>query len=151
VDASWGRFELVTAGRSFHWFDHAAMFQRLPLVSDQLALLGERTGESDAQAAVLRVALEVLGEEPRGRRRDRYADVLASSPYADVELIEVEVERSWTADSLIGLAYSTSVASPHRLGDRREEFERRVRAEFGEGGHRERVRVSALLGRRRDQ
>jgi SAM-dependent methyltransferase len=151
VDASWGRFDLVTAGRSFHWFDHAAMFERLPLVSDRLALLGERTGVTDAQTAVLEVALDVLGEERPHPARDRYADVLAASPYPDVELIEVDAERTWTAESLIGLAYSTSVASPDRLGDRSEEFERRVRSRFGDGAYRERVRVSALLGRRRDQ
>ena len=27
VDASWGRFDLVTAGRSFHWFDAEVMLR----------------------------------------------------------------------------------------------------------------------------
>ena len=59
--------------------------------------------------------------------------------------------RTWTAESLIGLAYSTSVASPERLGASREEFERRVRATFGDAEYHDRVSVSAVLGRRGDQ
>src|SRR5262249_19420017 len=83
ADASRGRLCLVTAGRSFHWFDHAVMFDRLPHVTDQLALLGERTGRSDAQSAVLALARDLLGEDLPGKQRDRYADVLESSPYRD--------------------------------------------------------------------
>ena len=73
VDASWGRFDLVTAGRSFHWFDADVMFARLPLVTDQLALLGDSITQSDAQSRVLAIATELLGEEPPKPRRRFYA------------------------------------------------------------------------------
>jgi SAM-dependent methyltransferase len=99
VDATWGRFALVTAGRSFHWFD----------------------------------------------------ELLATSPFSQVEEIEVTAERTWTAESLIGLAYSTSAASPERLGAEQGEFERRVRATFGDAEYHERVSVGAVLGRRGDE
>ena len=151
VDASWGSFDLVTAGRSFHWFDQELMFERLPLVTDKLALVGDSILQSEAQSLALDVAADVLGEERPGRGRPWYADLLASSPFSDVETIEVEVERAWTADSLIGLAYSTSFASPARLGDRRLEFERRLRERIGDRELRERTTSSAVLGRRRDQ
>ncbi len=151
VDASWGRFDLVTAGRSFHWFDAAVMFERLPLVTDQLALLGDSITQSDAQSLVLAIASQLLGEEPPKPRRRFYRELLASSPFSNVEEIEVIAERTWTADSLIGLAYSTSVASPERLGARQEAFERRVRETFGDTEHHDRVSVSAVLGRRSDQ
>src|SRR4029079_16387103 len=131
VDASWGRFDLVTAGRSFHWFDADVMFARLPLVTDELALLGDSITQSDAQSRVLAIATELLGEEPPKPRRRFYRELLAASPFSEVEEIDVVVERTWTADSLIGLAYSTSVASLERLRDRQEEFEHRVRASFG--------------------
>lgn len=150
VDASWGRFDLVTAGRSFHWFDADVMFARLPLVTDQLALLGDSITESNAQSRVLAIATELLGEEPPKPRRRFYRELLAASPFSEVEEIDVVVERTWTADSLIGLAYSTSVASPERLRDRQEEFEHRVRASFGDAEYRDRVSVSAVLGRRGD-
>ena len=148
VDASWGRFDLVTAGRSFHWFDAETMFAQLPLVTDQLALLGDSITQSDAQSRVVTIATELMGEEPPRPPRKWYRDVLAASPFSDVEQIDAIAERTWTAESLIGLAYSTSVASPERLGSKRVEFERRVRAAFGDAEYHDRVSVSALLGRR---
>jgi len=151
VDASWGPFDLVTAGRSFHWFDADVMFERLPLVTDQLALLGDSITQSNAQSRVLAIATELLGEEPPKPRRRFYRELLASSPFSEVEEIDVITERTWTAESLIGLAYSTSVASPERLGAQQEEFERRVRATFGDAELHDRVSVSAVLGRRGDQ
>jgi SAM-dependent methyltransferase len=150
VDPSWGRFDLATAGRSFHWFDAELMFARLPLVTSQLALLGDSITQSDAQSRVLAIATELLGEEPPRRPARRYRELLAASPFSDVEEIDVVAERTWTADSLIGLAYSTSVASPARLGAQQDEFERRVRKTFGDAEYRDRVSVSAVLGRRRD-
>jgi len=150
VDASWGRFDLVTAGRSFHWFDAEVMFTQLPLVTDQLALLGDSVTQSDAQSRVLAIATELLGEEPVKRPHKRYRELLADSPFSEVEQIDVVAERTWTVESLIGLAYSTSVASPERLGEKRAEFERRVREAFSEQEYFDRVSVSAVLGRRRD-
>jgi SAM-dependent methyltransferase len=149
IDPSWGRFELATAGRSFHWFDAAVMFERLPLVTDQLALLGDSITQSAAQSQVLAIASELLGEEQPKPGRRWYRELLAASPFSQVEEIEVTAERTWTADSLIGLAYSTSVASPARLGAKRAEFERRVRETFGDAVHHDRVSVSAVLGARR--
>jgi SAM-dependent methyltransferase len=151
VDASWGPFDLVTAGRSFHWFDAAVMFERLPLVTDQLALLGDSITQSAAQSRVLAIATELLGDDPPKPRRRFYRELLEASPFSNVEEIDVIAERTWTADSLIGLAYSTSVASPERLGAQQEAFERRVRETFGDAGYRDRVSVSAVLGRRGDQ
>ena len=63
VDDSWGRFDLVTAGRSFHWFDADVMFARLPRVTDQLALIGDSITQSDAQSRVLAIAAELIGVE----------------------------------------------------------------------------------------
>lgn len=147
VDASWGRFDLVTAGRSFHWFDAEVMFAVLPLLTDQLALLGDSITQSDAQSRVVAIATELLDDEPPTPPRKRYRELLNGSPFSDVEEIDVETERTWTAESLIGLAYSTSVASTERLGAKRAEFERRVREAFGGAEFHDRVSVSAVLGR----
>jgi SAM-dependent methyltransferase len=151
VDPSWGRFDLVTAGRSFHWFDAEVMYARLPLLTNQLALLGDSITQSAAAARVLAIATDLLGEEAPKRPERRYRELLADSPFPEVEEIDVDVERVWTAESLIGLAYSTSVASPDRLGEKRAEFERRVRATFNAPEYQDRVTVSAVLGRSRDQ
>ena len=150
VDASWGRFDLVTAGRSFHWFDAEVMFAVLPLLTDQLALLGDSITQSDAQSRVVAIATELLGEEPPRPPRKRYREVLAGLAVLGCGGDRCGDRANWTAESLIGLAYSTSVASPERLGAKRAEFERRVREAFGGAEFHDRVSVSAVLGRRGD-
>jgi SAM-dependent methyltransferase len=147
VDESWGPFQLATAGRSFHWFDAPRVLDSLTAVTDVLALVGDRMQQSEAQTRVLEIAAELI-EEPRPERsRVRYADILRSSPFSKIAVLSVETERSWTPDELIGMAYSTAVASPERLGERRTEFEERVRQEL-EPGYYEHVTVHAVVGRR---
>ena len=60
--------------------------------------------------------------------------------------LSVEIVRTWTRDDLAGWAFSTSFASPERLGARRDEFERELRARLAPR-YEERVTVVALLGR----
>ena len=143
IDAPWGAFDLVTAGRSFHWFDEAVVMPRLAEVTPALALLGDHG--SGAQGTAVAIARELLGDEPVDRRW-RFRERLERSPFSQVTQLSVEVERSWTHDDLLRLAYSTSIASVERLGDLREEFERRVRAELPAVSH-DRVSVDALVGR----
>jgi SAM-dependent methyltransferase len=144
IDASWGPFDLVTAGRSFHWFDEAVVMPRLAKVTPALALLGDHG--AGAQGKAVAIARELLGDEPK-ERRWRFVELLERSPFSQVTQLSVDVERTWTHDDLLRLAYSTSVASVERLGDRREEFERRVRTELPPVS-RDRVSVDALVGRR---
>jgi SAM-dependent methyltransferase len=145
VDASWGSFDLVTAGRSFHWFDEAVVMPRLAELTPALALLGDHG--LGAQGKAVTIAREVLGDEPI-ERRWRFRELLERSPFSDVTQLSVEVDRTWTHEDLLRLAYSTSAASLERLGDRRDEFERRVRAELPAVSH-DRISVDALVGRRR--
>lgn len=144
VDATWGSFDLVTAGRSFHWFDETVVMPHLAEITPALAVLGDHG--LGAQRQVVAIAREVLGEEPL-QRRWRFRELLDRSPFSDVTELSVEVERTWTHDDLLRLAYSTSAASVEKLGDRREEFERRVRSELPPVSH-DRSSVDALVGRR---
>jgi SAM-dependent methyltransferase len=154
VDESWGQFRLATAGRSFHWFDSAVVLARLETVTSALALVGDDIRDSGAQALTLAIAVELIGESPfrqrhaRRRHHARYTELLRSSAFSAVEVISVEVERTWTPDQLIGLAYSTAVASPERLGGKMPTFEQRVREELAQT-RRERVTVDAVIGRLR--
>jgi SAM-dependent methyltransferase len=147
LDESWGRFDLVTIGRALHWLGGAPFLDRLSPLTGQVALLGDKIEDSRAVTTVLEVAQRIAGERPTPPgRRVRYAEALAGSAFDDVEDLSVVEERVWTKDSLVGLAYSTSYASRERLGDRREEFERALRAAL-EPRYVERVNVDALLGR----
>jgi SAM-dependent methyltransferase len=146
VDESWGRFRLATSGRAFHWFDAPLVLANLARVTPAVALCGDHIGDSGAQSLALSLALELVAAPPLERPRFRYADILGASAFSDVETITAEVERMWTPDELIGFVYSTSSASPERLGDRRGAFEQLVRERLG-GTRRDRVRVDAVLGR----
>lgn len=151
VDESWGAYRLATIGRAFHWMDGPVVLERLARVTRQVALCADAPEHSEAQLALLEIARELLGERPAQKQPTvRYAEALAASPFADVVELTVEVERTWTIDQLIGLAYSTSYASPTRVGERREEFEATLRARL-KPFYRERIPVDAVLGRRGDE
>ena len=144
VDASWGSFPLVTAGRAFHWFDAPLVLERLAAITPAVALVADDRAE--AETLVLKIASELIQAPPIERPTFRYADILASSPFSQVETLSVEVERTWTPDELIGMAYSTSTASRARLGSLSREFEQRVRCEL-KPQYYEQVNFDAVIGR----
>jgi ubiquinone/menaquinone biosynthesis C-methylase UbiE len=147
VDERFGLFRLATVGRAMHWFDTDRVLDNLSRITPMVALCADDSKDSEAQSLVLALAAE-LAEKPLPRGpAPRYTDILSASPFSRVETISVEVERTWTADELIGFAYSTSMASPERLGERRAEFELRVREKIRRE-YRERVGVDAVIGRR---
>jgi SAM-dependent methyltransferase len=148
VDESWGTFRLTTVGAALHRFDSALVLERLAAITPTVALFGEMLEQSEALSTLLAVARELLGEPPRTQDRVvRFEEALAASPFSAVEMLSVEVERIWTPEQVIGLAYSTSFASLERVGDRRAEFERELRSRL-KARYVERVSVDAVLGRR---
>ena len=128
----------------------------IAITPEPVPMSATRAGRSPSRASAAStsfsvVARELLGPRPAFEQPTvRYRDALRGSPFSDVVELHVFDERTWTPDALIGLAYSTSFASLARLGDRREEFERRLRARL-KPRYTERVQVDALLGRRRDE
>ncbi len=147
VDAAWGTFTLATIGRALHWFDGERVLATLAGMTPAVALLGESIDQSEALSTVLEVSRELLGERPPMRAPGvRYEVALADSAFSDVVELWAVTERTWTVDQLIGFAYSTSFASPLRVGERRDEFEAALRARL-RPRYRERLRVSAVLGR----
>lgn len=144
VDASWGSFRLVTAGKAFHRFETQLVLARLAAITPALALVADEISSSEAHT--LRIAAELIDDPPRHVHPPRYAELLSSSAFSEVEVISVAAERTWTHDELIGWAYSTAAASPERLGTRAADFERRVRRELALS-YSERVAVDAVIGR----
>jgi len=148
LDSDFGEFDLVTIGRALHWLGGAPYLDRLAPLTGQVALLGDRIARSEALSIVLELAEEMTGGRPKAPGwLVSYDDALARSAFSDVTNLSVEAERTWTKDSLVGWAFSTSFASSERLGARRAEFEHELRARL-EPRYVERVLVEALLGRR---
>jgi SAM-dependent methyltransferase len=147
VDESWGTFRLATAGRAIHWFVAPLVLDNLSRITPAVALCADHTRESAAQTLAQAIAAELIDEPPIERPKTHYAELLRASPFADVDVISVVVERTWTPDQLIGFVYPTSTASPERLGERRALFEQRVR-ERAADFYREQVTFDAVVGRR---
>lgn len=133
--------DLVTICRAFHWLDQAAVLARLDtqVVPDgAVAIFADTslwTADIDWAHAVRTVVQEFLGEQRRAgttgtfNHHDRpYSEIMAESPFDQVEEVRVPIHRTWSADAVMGYLYSTSFAAPALFGDRLDEFDAAARA-----------------------
>lgn len=60
--------------------------------------------------------------------KERQAEVIAGSPCRDLETHLLADRRRWDADGIVGDYASTTFCSPAALGERRQPFERELRA-----------------------
>lgn len=164
MPAGIGPFRLVTMGRSFHWMDREATLaalDRLVTAGGALALFGEdypRTAENRWRSVLHEVSVEFGADAERHRAERRAPDyrshesVLLRSAFSRLERVGVVVERTIGADDIVGLAFSLSVSSPEKLGERAPEFERALRAALAALSPDDRftqlVEMSALIARR---
>jgi ubiquinone/menaquinone biosynthesis C-methylase UbiE len=127
-----GPFKLVTMGRSFHWMDRAAtlaMLDRIVTPDGGVALFHDAhppVEENDWFKTMRDVGDRFFRNAPhlkerRGGHR-RYETFLYASAFTQLDGLSVTTRQALTADDIIGRAFSTSVCSPQRLGDRQEEF-----------------------------
>ncbi|WP_431911002.1 class I SAM-dependent methyltransferase [Nonomuraea jabiensis] len=130
-------FGHIVMGRSFHWMDRRAVLAELDELlppGGVVALLGpgrqpveepwEPTmrrvrEEFDANTFTATNSFQASGEHPH--------DVLATSPFSDVESTMYEHRLTYDVDAVVGLQLSYSYSSPARLGDRLEAFKEAAR------------------------
>jgi SAM-dependent methyltransferase len=164
---SLGRFRTALMGSSFHWMtEKDRVLQDLSAMIDEadgsVAFVGgQRVSAPDALKAARKMVHEILecyladvppGPHPNGRH-DPFEEILARSSFPRVETLEYvyKVPVRPTVASLVGAEYTISHVLT-RLGNRREAFEREVRAELGNldaiGEIWETRRDEALIGRR---
>ncbi|MFZ1886998.1 MAG: class I SAM-dependent methyltransferase [Candidatus Binataceae bacterium] len=143
-----GAFRMATMGRSFHWMDRDATLAALDTIIEPggaIALLGERL--LDAPENGWRAAWEIVSQKyaaPRAHRRhwtnpawERHETVVLRSPFSVTDRVAVTGKRISSLEELIGRAYSMSSTSIAFLGERRQAFERELRAallEFSPAG-----------------
>lgn len=164
-----GIFRLVTMGNSFHWMDQTANLAKLNEMVEPgggLVIAGIRAGGSFIeategwQAAVGAVLKKWQGESRRAgsstyqRPTERFEQILARSPFSQVERFEINDTRILTIAEVIGLLYSTSYASKAVLGDKQAGFEKEVCETLRQldptGNFTELINIEIILARRSD-
>jgi ubiquinone/menaquinone biosynthesis C-methylase UbiE len=159
-----GPFKLVAMGRSFHWMDRAATLEIL----DRLIVPGGAvTLMHDAHTKTVennwRRVLHDIGKE-FGRERafhvaaredadfQSHESVLLNSVFSHLERVSVFVRVKRTADDIVGLAFSLSTSAPQKLGERKSEFEKKLRAALSalspDGNFIEIAEMTALIATR---
>jgi SAM-dependent methyltransferase len=145
LDAPPASFDLITIGNAFHRLPRdtvAALCYRWLRPGGYLAMPGGGGPEENPSGADpapwQRVLHDVLlrwrppGRIPAGYERDRAErpdpSVLSDAGFGYLGKREFTVAYTWTADSLIGYAYSMSVLSQAALGDSAAAFEADLRA-----------------------
>jgi len=159
-----GPFRAVVMGRAFHWMDRAAtlaLLDRLILPGGALVLFGDE--HPDTAENLWRKALDAVAakygaeEEPHRRARHdpayrNHESILLDSAFAVLESAGVIVERTLTADDIVGFAWSLSVTAPGKLGERAPAFEADLREALAalspSGRFREIAELRALIARR---
>ncbi|MFI5781232.1 class I SAM-dependent methyltransferase [Nocardia sp. NPDC051570] len=130
-----GHFRLVTMGRSFHWMDREQVLIALDeMVDDNGALVIANDSclirpTTTWQQTIEEVQRHFLppdqqhGPTPTADPRQTHEQVLANSPFRQVNRQVYEFLRPWTIEQAIGYLYSTSLPLHRLLGDRQAAFE----------------------------
>jgi SAM-dependent methyltransferase len=140
---SFGKFRMVTMGRSFHWMDRDATLRALDALIEPggaIVLFDER-GHRSAQNAWKPIWDRVVGkysppdEWSAHLHRlspdwEQHEIVLARSAFNRLDTLTHRHTRSTTLDEFIGRVYSMSTSSIEKMGEKRAAFEAEFRTEM---------------------
>ena len=135
-----GRFKLVTIGTAFHWMDRKNTLDELfELISGDGGIAiawNDSIWSGNAhkwQTEVREIIRKYLGEERRAGSGTynvvpiKHEEFIAESSFKKMETWNHHRVRSVTLDELIGNLYSTSMANPFVLGEKKDAFESELR------------------------
>lgn len=140
VSEELGRFKLAIMGSSFHWMGREKTLENLYDMLDDgggIVIVGASslwTKANEWQALAKKVIQKWLGEERKAGRGvfqqpgSRHEQIVMQSRFQRMETWKHPYTETKDLDSVIGELYSTSFANPNLLGDRKEEFEKDLRA-----------------------
>ncbi len=158
IAPEWGRFQLVTMGRSFHWMDRADTLRRLEALvapNGAVALFHDTHPELPENAwwPGYRALLREHETEPSVHRRPgwvRHEAVLLDSAFSQLETHAVIERRRTSVASLITRAFSMSSIALARAAGGAGTLEREIEtllAPYGQDGYvTEIVATEATLG-----
>jgi len=164
LPADLDRQHLVTMGRSFHWMDRSEtlkVLDRLLLPGGAIALF-EDEHPPTAENFWLRKLAEVgknYGMQDAGHQAAlvkgeyrTHVSYLFDSAFSHFERVGVYVRRPITADEIVGRAFSLSMLSRERLGERADQFEKDLRAALAalspDGRFKEIAELAAIVAKR---
>jgi SAM-dependent methyltransferase len=163
LSSAWGRFRLVTMGRSFHWMDREDTLRRLDgmiepggavaLFDSDVLDLPENAWAAAYRAVVRRYAsADTTHVRHVGPEWVRHEAFLLDSAFNVLERVSVIERRTVSVEQLVDRALSRSSTAPDRLGEAAprlaEEIEAVMLPLATDGMLPEVVATSALLGRR---
>lgn len=134
LEPSFGIFQAVAIGRAFHWMDRSATLRTLNgLIAPcgGIALFDDahlETPENAWRKDFMRV-IEAYGGDDADRILRKGSEWLAhetflmDSAFAHLERVGVITRSRIPVARLLDRAFSLSITSPHRLGDRVERFQ----------------------------
>ncbi|WP_433660597.1 class I SAM-dependent methyltransferase [Nocardia sp. CA-128927] len=136
LPGAFGRFRVVTMGRSFHWMDRETVLGVLGdmvegglVIANDSCLVRPNTGWQRVIEEVQRRFLPVDREDGSAKLADgrqSHEELLARSAFRDVRRTVYEFDREWTVEQAIGYLYSTSLPLRRLLDDRRIAFEQAI-------------------------
>jgi SAM-dependent methyltransferase len=139
LDASLGRFRLVTIGRAFHWMDRAKTLEALDGLIEQggtVALFSTR--RIPAPETAWSIEYDHLVDQYRTADATRqirnspewapHESILLHSVFSRVDRIGIVEHRSTPLEHLVARALSYSGNSPSQLGERARTLQQAVRA-----------------------
>lgn len=161
-------FEHVVMGRSFHWMDRRSVLTELDELlppGGVVALVGParqrgKPWQPDLQPwqPIERRICEEFGLDIHTAANSFHAttehhhDMLAASPFSNLESRVFSRRLTWDVDGLIGLQLSYSYSSPARLGDRLPAFIKTLRrallADNPAGRWEQKLATEVLVARR---
>jgi ubiquinone/menaquinone biosynthesis C-methylase UbiE len=131
-----GRFRMVTMGRSFHWMDRAATLQRLDemiepegsvvLLRDDHPDVPENAWHKPYQEIVHRYSADDFAKQMRSSWLNHEAVLLASA-FRQLERIAVFERRALSIDALVLRTSSMSTVSRSRIGSKADDLAAEVR------------------------
>jgi SAM-dependent methyltransferase len=157
------RFDLAVMGRSFHWMDRPQTLRSLDrlvtphggvvLFYDQHIRCNENAFDS-----VLEKMRETYGERNtihaarKSKKLMPDESIFMDSSFSHLLRLCLVQRRPVTADQVVGRAFSLSLTSPEKLGERAPAFEAELRRRLSEvqpdGKFTELVEFNALIGTR---
>jgi ubiquinone/menaquinone biosynthesis C-methylase UbiE len=159
-----GPIHLVAMGRSFHWMDRVETLRTLDTLlppSGAIALFEDEHPRTAENAWLWKMAevgrnygMHEAAHRAAAARSDyrTHVSYLFDSVFTHIERAGVYVRRPITVDEIVGRAFSLSMLSKEKLGDRADDFERELRMALTvlspEGRFTEIAELAAIVAKR---